>query len=249
MTEIEEIKYAKSIIENLAQGVNPLNGEMVPDDEIINNVKVSRCLFYVSDLLEKLCKGEPVKKEKKLKTPFFIEEVELEKFEYSDYGIAISEIIQRINNIVGFNGRKIKKTVIIGRLIEDGYISESEINGRKYKLPTDKGIQAGIYSEERFGYKGSYRVVLYNRNAQQIVIDYIKKVGRDIDTNRFAENTNQTDSNRGKPWDGRQEEELIEMFKDGLTVEEIAKTMKRSLGGIRARLLRLGVIKDENEAL
>lgn len=47
MTEIEEIKYAKSFIESLARGVNPLSGEMVPDDEVINNVKISRCLFML----------------------------------------------------------------------------------------------------------------------------------------------------------------------------------------------------------
>lgn len=103
MTEIEEIKYAKSFIESLARGVNPLNGESVPDNEVINNVKISRCLFYVVDVLEKLCEGEHIKKEKKSKTLFFIEEGELEKFEYADYGIAISDITKRINNKILLN--------------------------------------------------------------------------------------------------------------------------------------------------
>ena len=51
MTEKEEISYAKSVIESLARGVNPFSGEMIPDDEVINNVKISRCFFYVVDLL------------------------------------------------------------------------------------------------------------------------------------------------------------------------------------------------------
>ena len=58
MTEIEEIKYAKAVIESLARGINPLSGETIPEDEVINNVKISRCLFYVVDVLEKLCEGE-----------------------------------------------------------------------------------------------------------------------------------------------------------------------------------------------
>lgn len=37
------------------------------------------------------------------------------------------------------------------------------------------------------------------------------------------------------------------MFKDGLTVNDIANTMMRSPGGIRARLLKLGLINDINE--
>lgn len=247
MTETEEIEYAKSFIESLARGVNPLTGETVPDDEVINNVKVSRCLFYVVDVLERLCQGEYIKKENESKKPFFIEEGELEKFEYSDYGIAISEIVKRINNIISYNGRKIKKTMIVDRLIEDGYISESEIGGRKFKLPTDKGIQAGIYTEERFGYNGSYKAVLYDRNAQQIVIDYLKILGKDSDSNQLTGNVNQLNSNRGKPWDSKQEDELTEMFKDGLSIKEIANAMKRSVGGIRARLIKLGLISDTDE--
>lgn len=64
MTEKEEISYAKSVIESLARGVNPFSGEMIPDDEVINNVKISRCFFYVVDVLEKLIEGEYVKKKR-----------------------------------------------------------------------------------------------------------------------------------------------------------------------------------------
>ena len=32
-------------------GINPLNGEKVKDDDLINNIRISRCLFYVNDVL------------------------------------------------------------------------------------------------------------------------------------------------------------------------------------------------------
>lgn len=51
MTELEEIEYVKSIIESFARGVNPLNGEMISDDEVINNVKISGYLFYTEEKL------------------------------------------------------------------------------------------------------------------------------------------------------------------------------------------------------
>ena len=43
---------AKDWILKLANGINPLNGSTLPDDDIVNNVHISRCLFYVSDLLD-----------------------------------------------------------------------------------------------------------------------------------------------------------------------------------------------------
>lgn len=51
MTELEKIAYAKTYIEKLANGINPLTDQPVPDSDSINNVRISRCLFYVSDIL------------------------------------------------------------------------------------------------------------------------------------------------------------------------------------------------------
>ena len=42
MTELEKIAYAKTYIEKLANGVNPVTGQVVPDGDVINNVKISR---------------------------------------------------------------------------------------------------------------------------------------------------------------------------------------------------------------
>ena len=58
MTELEKIAYAKSFIDKLANGINPINEEVVPDDDLINNVRISRCLFYVSEILERVAVRE-----------------------------------------------------------------------------------------------------------------------------------------------------------------------------------------------
>ena len=48
---LELLKHAKGYIEKLANGINPLTGEIVPDNELINNIRISRCLFYVNEVL------------------------------------------------------------------------------------------------------------------------------------------------------------------------------------------------------
>ena len=55
MTERDKILYAKSYIDALANGVNPISGELIPDSETISQVKIVRCLFYVSSVLQKVC--------------------------------------------------------------------------------------------------------------------------------------------------------------------------------------------------
>ena len=43
--DLELLKHAKSYIEKMANGINPLTGEKIPNNELINNVRISRCLF------------------------------------------------------------------------------------------------------------------------------------------------------------------------------------------------------------
>ena len=68
MTEQEKILYAKSFIDKMANGVNPLDNTPIPEGELLNHVRISRCLFYVSELLEKMAEngGEKKKAEESL---------------------------------------------------------------------------------------------------------------------------------------------------------------------------------------
>lgn len=47
--------------------------------------------------------------------------------------------------------------------------------------------------------------------------------------------------NNGKPWTKEDEEHLISLYQNGLTKKEIAKEFGRTVGGISARMARLGL--------
>ena len=51
MTELEKVAYAKTFIDKLANGINPIDDQPVAENDVINNVRLSRCFFYVSDVL------------------------------------------------------------------------------------------------------------------------------------------------------------------------------------------------------
>ena len=55
-TELDTMKHAKEYIDKLANGIDPFTDKPVPDDDIVNNVKLSRCFFYISGILERLSK-------------------------------------------------------------------------------------------------------------------------------------------------------------------------------------------------
>lgn len=60
MTEAEKIRYAKMFIDKMANGIDPLTDEPVPEGDMIHQARISRCLFYVSDLLRQMAEEQEV---------------------------------------------------------------------------------------------------------------------------------------------------------------------------------------------
>ena len=65
MIDVSKLKTAQDWIEKLANGINPLTSEPVKEDDIVNNVHISRCLFFVSETLGKLDIVESVSNKKR----------------------------------------------------------------------------------------------------------------------------------------------------------------------------------------
>lgn len=54
-----KVTVAIDWITKLANGINPIDGSILPDSDIVNNVHISRCLFFVSNLLEEMGRKKP----------------------------------------------------------------------------------------------------------------------------------------------------------------------------------------------
>ena len=65
MTELELLERAKMYMDKLANGINPLDDTFIPENDIVNNVRLSRCFFYVSDVLRQVIEKGGVTPKKK----------------------------------------------------------------------------------------------------------------------------------------------------------------------------------------
>ena len=64
-------------------------------------------------------------------------------------------------------------------LEREGYLVQFRgSQGRTKREPTDRGIGLGISTEERTGPYGDYKVVLYDRNAQQFILDHMNQIAK-----------------------------------------------------------------------
>ena len=89
MTELEKIAYAKSFIDKLANGINPIDDQPVAEYDVVNNVRLTRCFFYVSDILRQVIEnGGITPPKKKAKSSFGITQEQLAQYPYSQLPIS-----------------------------------------------------------------------------------------------------------------------------------------------------------------
>ena len=178
MTELEKIAYAKSFIDKLANGINPLNDTPIPEGDIANNVRISRCFFFVSDVLRQVVENGGIEKPKKHgKIPFSITQEQLLGFNYSETPISISEIVGRINSLVNLElMKKLSYKQVSRWLIANQILQIETIQGTAKKVPTEAGQSLGITVELRRGYRGEYLATLYNKEAQSFILDNIEAI-------------------------------------------------------------------------
>ena len=157
MIDKTKLKTAQEWIEKLANGINPLTSEPVKEDDIVNNVHISRCLFFVSEMLKKVKTTEYSSDGKK---PFMITSQEAEKIAISA-PCGIAQFMRAVNE--GIN---------------NGYLYEASKDGKhKTNLPTEKGNQIGITVRSQQNLEGQeFQQVVYDATAQRFILRNIGSI-------------------------------------------------------------------------
>ena len=176
MEEKEKIAIAQDWVRKLANGINPLNGNALKDDDVVNNVHISRCLFYVADLLGKY--SERTKKTASLRNlPFVASAMQIDKYNYAE-AISISPFAKALEKLIPENMQSVNYKSIVKWLMQEGFLVEGEIDskGRIPKVPTEKGSRIGIYNEQRERNGGNYLITLYNKDAQKFLLEHLEDI-------------------------------------------------------------------------
>lgn len=185
MNEVEKIEYAKSFIDKLASGINPLDETPIPDGDVANNVRISRCFFYVSSILERqieIEKKKLLKAKNREKAPFAITDEQLERFECSPTPITASILARKINFLVRVEidskrMDKLRYKKINQWLLNIGMLELKPWEDGKIRLfPTAAGEEIGLSSHVWEKYGRRTLAVDFSETAQMFVVDNIDAV-------------------------------------------------------------------------
>ena len=185
MTELEKIQYTKSFVDQMANGVNPITGEPIPETDLLRHERISCCMQYVSNILQQtIIKTEAEQQREQVRRllsdrPSFTLPYEKRKqISLSDSPVSVSQIVRQINDqIEDPNMRRLQSKQVTEWLTVMGMLAvKNDQKGIPIKYPTDKGKQIGITSEHRSARGETYLVAVYSREAQQFIIDNLDAI-------------------------------------------------------------------------
>lgn len=197
--DVDNLIRAKDWVEQLANGINPLTGEEVPEDDVVNNVRLSRCLFFVSKVLQ--CAIDDAEADMKsgdddtAKTSFAITKSALRRYQFSDEPVTVSAISQQLNALIDSGTtKKLDDASITTFLMHNGLLAARDLpDGRSARRPTRDGKAIGITTQNRRDSSGEYTVVIYNRNAQEYILNHISEIA-ELSSRPFHDVPNQLES-------------------------------------------------------
>lgn len=174
MTELETVQRAKMYMDKLAQGIDPISGLELPEDSALNNVRLARCFFYVSGILDQVIRnGGQVGSVEKV--DFTITPEQLAQVQIFPYPIRITEFTDALLQAVGTNTMKKPSAVKINNWLElQGLLAkEPTPDGKNRRVPTASGRNLGMSTQLRQSRDGEYLAIYYDTNAQRFLLDHL----------------------------------------------------------------------------
>ena len=233
--DLQHVERARVYMQKLAQGINPLDDSPVPEQELINHVRLSRCFFFVADVLGQVLAEETAAPKRVTKRPFSLPFELRDTFDFSQEPIGITELTRRINDLIDQQEmKKLPTTALTDWLKEVGLLQEQiAADGRSRTMPTERGRSMGICSQERMGQYGAYTAVVYDLPMQRFILDNLDSVTQ-LEQSRTE--------NSDKPWSLEDDAQLRAMQAAGATTRQMSQSLRRTTSSTRARLRKLGLI-------
>lgn len=173
-----KLDIAIQYVTRIAEGKNPVNNKFVEDDAVLNNPNVTRCMYFVKDILEDVKNKDLLAVKRKTSRLNYPLENALNYKDLSDKPISI--IAKQLNE--GLDKKKYKgisASSIRSWLIENEFLFETDSPKYKKKItiPTQKGRDCGMRFEERTRDSGvNYVIVIYNKDAQAMILKNLEQI-------------------------------------------------------------------------
>lgn len=188
MTDNERYYTTKIYLDRLAKGMDPLTGEDLPLDTVLNNVYVCRAFALASEVFDKVikngCRVTPVT-DRRERLAFSITEQQRDKIVVSESPVSVTVIARRVERVLDRDVKPLAPTKITEWLEAEGFLTTvvSE-NGRHTRVATANGESLGIVTKDEDLRGETIKKSYYDINAQAFVVANLDKIAEQTDERR-----------------------------------------------------------------
>ena len=181
--DLKRLEVAIQYIRRMSDGKNPVTNRPAPENEVLNNMNVHRCLKFIDEVLTDVHKsggtvGMISQRAHKQSVSEIFPYNALAQYRYLQ-DQQISYFLKQLEEYLP-EGQKIPApaTTVTLWMRENGYLEKKVLNdtGKENSVPTGKGENLGLYMEKAGTYPNEYYRVFYNENAQRFIIDNFRRI-------------------------------------------------------------------------
>ncbi len=173
----EKLLRAKEIMRKMANGINPLNEELIGGDSFLHDPGMVTCLYFVQEVLDSAIESQ-MRTGVKKPAGFVITGEEKSRIELPQDRIGVNEFAKCVNKVLDLNRSKTLSGMEINKKLKKMGILGEEVlpDGKKRTVLTAKSLEYGLESEKR-NYNGNeYEMVLFNEKGKKFLLDNLEKM-------------------------------------------------------------------------
>lgn len=178
MTELDIMLRARMYMDLLAQGVDPVSGQPLPQGCGLDQERLGRCFSYVSGVLGKVIdNGGSVGKRVRMKK-FYLSPEQRGCVPVTPYPVRISEFIDSLYRVAADpDMKKLSAAKVVDHLIAGGFLmKQTKAEGGTQKVPTETGLRLGLSTKMCSSRDGDYLGVFYDAQAQRYLLEHLDQI-------------------------------------------------------------------------
>lgn len=174
--DIEKLQKARAVLQKMADGVNPLNGQPIEKEHFLQDPRIIRCLFFIADSLKQQI--EEVVYKIRRPDSFTINVEEKSRVQFPAGKIGVNEFSKCVNRIIDLTrSKKLTGVELNKRLKKMGILSEAKTtDGKVGTTVNDKSAGYGFEAERRTFNGNEYEMVLMNDKGKQYLLDNLETI-------------------------------------------------------------------------
>ena len=181
--DLKRLEVAIQYIRRMSDGKNPVTNRPAPENEVLNNMNVHRCLKFIDEVMTDVHKsggtvGMVSQRAPKQSVSEIFPYEALAQYRYLQ-DQQISYFLKQLEEYLP-EGQKIPvpATTITLWMRENGYLEKKVLGdtGKENSVPTRKGEDLGLYMEKAGTYPNEYYRVFYNESAQRFIIENFRRI-------------------------------------------------------------------------